>query len=210
MCGLRAGAPIDVAPAAPPIAPAAQPIAPAMAQPAMGARRTPVYLERVPDAAAAEHAGGATEHPGGAAEHPGAAAEYPGAAAEYPGGVAVRRKPARIALGSLAVGLAAVVAIWIAAGDPGDELLVGGSMGAAALALAGAGLVLTGAFHRAAAQVRCRRCARPVLAWKGAFGLHCPLAPHYARVNWLLVALTAAFWLGLLVTAIGMLVWLAF
>ena len=196
MCGLRAGAPIDVAPAAQPIAPAAQPIAPAMAQPAMGARRTPVYLERVPDAAAAEHAGGATEHPG--------------AAAEYPGGVAVRRKPARIALGSLAVGLAAVVAIWIAAGDPGDELLVGGSMGAAALALAGAGLVLTGAFHRAAAQVRCRRCARPVLAWKGAFGLHCPLAPHYARVNWLLVALTAAFWLGLLVTAIGMLVWLAF
>ncbi len=206
MCGFRTGGSIDVAPGAQPIAPqqiAAQPIAPqsfapqsfapqSFAPQPTGARRTPVHGERVPD-------------PSGYAGMPGAA-EY---AAGDGGGAAVARNPVRIALGSVAVGLAAVVAIWVAAGDPGDELLVGGSMAAAVLALAGVGLVLTGAFHRAQAQVRCRRCDRPVLAWKGAFGLHCPLAPHYARVNWFLVAITAAFWLGLLVTLVGMLIWLA-
>jgi hypothetical protein len=189
MCGFRTGGPIGVAPGAQPIAP--QPIAPQLIAPQpSGARRTPVHGELVPEPSAYARVPGATEYADA-------------------GGAGITRLPGRIALGSLAVGLAAVIAIWVAAGDPGDELLVGGSMSAAALALAGIGLVLTGAFHRAAAQVRCRRCARPVLAWKGAFGLHCPLAPHYARVSWFLVAITAAFWLGLVVTLLGMLIWLA-
>ncbi len=196
MCGFRTDGPVDVAPGAQPNAIAAQPVAPQQFPPQptaprpMGARRTPVHGEPVPD--------------------PYAYAGVPGVPEYADGDVGITRRPGRMALGALAVGLAAVVAIWVAAGDPGDEMLVGGSMSAAALALAGIGLVLTGAFHRAAAQVRCRRCARPVLAWKGAFGLHCPLAPHYARVSWFLVAITAAFWLGLVVTLIGMLIWLAF
>jgi hypothetical protein len=206
MCGFRTGGSVDIAPGAHPNAIAAQPIAPQPVAPqpiapqpiapqpiapwSMGARRTPVHGERVPD--------------------PFAYAGVPGVPEYTHGDVGITRRPGRMAAGALAVGLAAVVAIWVAAGDPGDEMLVGGSMSAAALALAGIGLVLTGAFHRAAAQVRCRRCARPVLAWKGAFGLHCPLAPHHARVNWFLVAITAAFWLGLAVTMIGMLIWLAF
>ena len=204
MCGFRTGGSVDVSPALQPNAIAAQPVAPQqlaqpvapqlapqqLAPPPMGARRTPVHGERVPD--------------------PFVYAGVPGVPEYANGDVGISRRPGRMALGALAVGLAAVVAIWVAAGDPGDEMLVGGSMSAAVLALAGIGLVLTGAFHRAAAQVRCRRCARPVLAWKGAFGLHCPLAPHHARVNWFLVAITAAFWLGLVVTLIGMLIWLAF
>jgi zinc-ribbon domain len=193
-CGQRTVSPNDVAPGAPQHAPPM----PAMAPPAMAARRTPVHMDSVPHAEPGQPYGGAAHGELGAPD---------GADAYQQGGVG--REPRRIAIGSVAVGLAALLAIWIAAGDPADEVLVAGSMTAAMLALAGIGLVLAGAFHRAEQQVRCRRCARPVLARKGAFGLHCPLGPHHARVSWFLVAITAAFWLGLVVTLIGMLVWLA-
>jgi len=90
-----------------------------------------------------------------------------------------------------------------------EEVYVGGNVGAAALALAGLGFILAGAFHRAEAYVRCRRCLRPVAASRGSFGLHCPLGPHYARVQWIAVALTAFFWAGLLTAGIVLAVWLA-
>jgi hypothetical protein len=90
-----------------------------------------------------------------------------------------------------------------------EEVHVGGNVGAVALALAGIGLILSGALHRPQAHVRCRRCLRPVLAWKGPFGLHCPFGDHYAQVQWILVALTALFWTGLLILAAIIVLWLA-
>ncbi|HTE50720.1 MAG TPA: hypothetical protein VK698_07615 [Kofleriaceae bacterium] len=90
-----------------------------------------------------------------------------------------------------------------------EEVHIGGNVGAAALALAGIGFILSGALHRAAAQVRCRRCARHVVAWKGSFGLHCPLGDHYARVQWLIVGLTALFWAGLVAVAGFIALWVA-
>jgi hypothetical protein len=38
-----------------------------------------------------------------------------------------------------------------------------------------------------------------VVGWKGAFGLHCPLGPHQARIDWPMVVLTVGFWTGALV-----------
>lgn len=90
-----------------------------------------------------------------------------------------------------------------------EEVHIGGNVGAVALALAGIGLIVSGALYRPQAHVRCRRCLRPVLAWKGPFGLHCPLGEHYARIQWLLVVLTALFWSGLLILAAVILLWLA-
>lgn len=90
----------------------------------------------------------------------------------------------------------------------GEGVHLGGNVGAGALALAGIGFALSGALYRAAAQVRCRRCQRTVVAWKGAFGLSCPLGEHYARVQWLMVGLTALFWIGVLVVAAFIGLWI--
>ncbi|HWM86446.1 MAG TPA: hypothetical protein VNO33_11425, partial [Kofleriaceae bacterium] len=137
-------------------------------------------------------------------------------------------RPVRIVLGSLLFVLAGTLGFWflpsnrpLTAGDEAEiaarsgpeevlrvraarlteEIHIAGNVGAGAMALAGLGLILAGALYRAQSQVRCRRCARQVIAWKGVFGLHCPLGEHYARVQWLLVGLTALFWLGLVVGA---------
>jgi hypothetical protein len=90
-----------------------------------------------------------------------------------------------------------------------EEIHIGGNVGAAALALAGIGLILSGALYRPQAHIRCRRCGRSVIAWKGPFGLHCPLGEHYARVQWVLVGLTALFWSGLVVVAGIIALWLS-
>ena len=58
------------------------------------------------------------------------------------------------------------------------------------------------------AEVRCRVCARPVIAWKGAFGLQCPLGPHHARIAWATVAMVVAFWTAVVGAGIGLLVWM--
>jgi hypothetical protein len=123
-------------------------------------------------------------------------------------GIPVARRPARIALGAIAIAAAALGALWLAAGERADELLVGGSLTFVALGLAGLALVHHGARHRAQAHAQCRRCDRPVVAWKGAFGLHCPHAPHYARVHWFLVAMTALFWVGLAASGAVLGLWL--
>ena len=89
-----------------------------------------------------------------------------------------------------------------------EEVHIATSVGSGGLALAGLGLILSGALYRAQAWIRCRRCRRPVMAWRGAFGLHCPHGTHYARVQWLLVVLTALFWVGVLATAALIGLWL--
>jgi hypothetical protein len=89
-----------------------------------------------------------------------------------------------------------------------EEVHVATSVGTGGLALAGLGLILSGALYRPQVWVRCRRCRRRVIAWRGAFGLHCPHGAHYARVQWLLVGLTALFWVGLLAVAALIGLWL--
>jgi hypothetical protein len=130
--------------------------------------------------------------------------EPAGYAAPDARGVRLARRPMRIAVGSLLLGVAVLLAVWFLPGDRpmSDAAQVACSMAAAALALSGVGVILSGLLRRASTHVRCRRCAQPVDAWKGVFGLHCPLGPHHARVHWFLVGLTAAFWLGLLVTVV--------
>jgi hypothetical protein len=90
-----------------------------------------------------------------------------------------------------------------------EEVHVGGNIAAGFMGLAGFGLILTGVLYRAHAEVHCRRCGRPVIAWKGAFGLHCPLGPHHARINWVMVGVTASFWLTLIVMGIAFAVWIS-
>ncbi|HKE13277.1 MAG TPA: zinc ribbon domain-containing protein [Kofleriaceae bacterium] len=133
------------------------------------------------------------------------------AAPDARGGIRLALRPMRIAAAALFFGLAVLLAVWFSPGDRSmsDAAQVASSMAVAALALAGVGLVVSGLLGRGVTQVRCRRCAQTVDPWKGVFGLHCPLGPHYARVHWFMVGLTAAFWLGLLMTAAVVLLWLA-
>jgi hypothetical protein len=118
--------------------------------------------------------------------------------------------PLRIALGALSLVAAVLVAIWFlgGAGSMSSAGDVATSMSAAALALVGIALMVSGALRRAEGPVRCRRCGVPVEAWKGAFGLHCPHGPHHARIHWFLVGLTALFWVGFVAAAVVLLVWL--
>lgn len=126
-----------------------------------------------------------------------------------PRGIPITPSPLRIVVGVALAGFALWLAAWFVphAGSEA-EIHVTGNLIAAALGIAGLGLIVAGVLHRAQAEVRCRRCSRPVIAWKGAFGLHCPLGPHYARVNWILVAVTVAFWTGVLSVGIATAVWL--
>ena len=126
-----------------------------------------------------------------------------------PRGIPITPSPLRIVLGAVL----ACVGLWLAAwfvphAGSEAEVHVAGNLIAAALGIGGLGLIVAGALHRAQAEVLCRSCSRPVIAWKGAFGLHCPLGPHYARVNWLLVVVTVVFWTGFASVAIATAVWL--
>jgi len=120
--------------------------------------------------------------------------------------------PARIAVGVVLASVALWLALWFLPeyrARLSDEVRTAIGIAAGGLGLAAFTLILTGALYRAQAEVRCRICARPVIAWKSAFGLHCPLGPHHARIAWGMVVVTAAFWATVVVGGIGILVWLS-
>ena len=119
----------------------------------------------------------------------------------------IARSRARIAFGAATALLALAVLIGVLPKLP-DEIDVVGLVAAGVLALAAAALIVSGALYRPQVEVVCRRCARPVVAWKVAFGAQCPLAPHHARVSWLLVTVTALFWSSFLLGGIGAAIWL--
>jgi len=126
--------------------------------------------------------------------------------------IPITPSPARIAIGVVLAAVALWLALWFlpSYGERiSQEVRTGIGIAAGGLGLAAFALILTGALYRAQAEVRCRLCARPVIAWKGAFGLHCPLGPHHARINWFAIGLTVVFWAALLVGGIGFLVWLS-
>jgi len=126
--------------------------------------------------------------------------------------IPITPSPARIAIGVVLASISLWLALWFLPeyrDRISEEVRTGIGIAAGGMGLAAFALILTGALYRAQAEVRCRICARPVIAWKGAFGLHCPLGPHHARINWLAVVMTAAFWAGLLAGGIGFLAWLA-
>jgi len=126
--------------------------------------------------------------------------------------IPITPSPARIVIGVVVASVALWLALWFLPeyrGRLSEEVRTAIGIAAGGLGLAAFALILTGALYRAQAEVRCRICARPVIAWKGAFGLHCPLGPHHARIAWVMVILTAAFWTSLIVSGIGLLVWLS-
>jgi len=75
------------------------------------------------------------------------------------------------------------------------EVYLAGRLGS--WAMLGVGLLLAGlgALYRAEVETRCQACGRQVFAVRASFGLRCPACHGYARVNWILVASTALFWL---------------
>jgi hypothetical protein len=124
----------------------------------------------------------------------------PGGAAEIP----VTPSPVRIGFGVMLAIVALIMAVSVLP-RLGDDVTVAGRVIAAVVGAVGILFIVLGMRHRAHAEVMCRRCRRPVIAWKGAFGLHCPLGPHLARVDWPVVVLTAGFWTGaLVVTIVGL------
>lgn len=113
-------------------------------------------------------------------------------------GIPVTPSPARIGFGAMLTLIALLMAVWLLP-RLGDDVTGAGRVVAALVGLVGIVFILVGLKHRAHAEVVCRVCRRPVVAWKGAFGLHCPLGPHQARIDWPMVILTAGFWAGALV-----------
>lgn len=116
--------------------------------------------------------------------------------------IPITPSPARIAVGVVLLMTALWAAAWLLPRFDAD-IRSAGYAGAGAVALAGAVFILFGLLYRAHAEVLCRVCRRPVIAWKSAFGLHCPIGPHHARINWLVIILTCAFWVGLLAAGIA-------
>jgi hypothetical protein len=126
--------------------------------------------------------------------------------------IPITPSPARIVIGTVLAAVALWLALWFFPqyrDRLSEEVRMAIGIGAGCFGLAAFGLILSGALYRAQAEVHCRRCGRPVIAWKGAFGLHCPLGPHHARINWIMVVVTASFWATLLVVGIGLVAWLA-
>jgi hypothetical protein len=80
-----------------------------------------------------------------------------------------------------------------------DAYAIAATAGSLALIVFGLFAAVAGAVYRAQIETICRRCDVPVIGWKRAFGLHCPLGAHYAKVSWFLVIVTSIFW----VTALG-------
>jgi hypothetical protein len=153
------------------------------------------------------HAYGPPQHP--AYRRPPISGRFPVAG---PVRIPITPSPSRIAIGVVLASIALWLALWFLPeyrDRISQEVRTGIGIAAGGIGLAAFALILTGALYRAQAEVRCRVCARPVIAWKGAFGLHCPLGPHHARINWLVVVMTAAFWAALVAGGIGFLAWLA-
>lgn len=126
--------------------------------------------------------------------------------------IPVTPSPARIVIGVVVASVALWLALWFIPSYRdrlSDDVRTAIGLAAGGLGLAAFALLLTGILYRAQAEVRCRVCARPVIAWKGAFGLHCPLGPHHARIAWATVVMTAIFWAALLAGGIGLLAWLS-
>ena len=122
--------------------------------------------------------------------------------------IPVTPSPARIAIGVMLTVIALVMAVSVLP-RLGDDVTGAGRVVAAAVGVVGIVFILFGLRHRAHAEVVCRVCRRPVVAWKGAFGLHCPLGPHQARIDWPMVVLTVGFWTGaLLVAVVGLVLFL--
>ncbi len=109
--------------------------------------------------------------------------------------------PGRIGIGVMLAVVALIMAVWLVP-RLGDDVTAAGRVIAALVGVVGIVFIVFGLRHRAHAEVVCRQCRRPVIAWKGAFGLHCPLGPHQARIDWPMVVLTVGFWSGALVVAI--------
>ena len=207
------GAPFEPGPtmAMPPVAPPAEPTM------ALGLGTfpdaPPVYPYGAPPPPF--HAYGAPQsphpHPGHAphahyAPRPPISGRFPAAG---PVRIPITPSPARIVIGVVVASAALWLALWFLPEYRerlSDEVRTAIGLGAGCLGLAAFALILTGALYRAQAEVRCRVCARPVIAWKGAFGLHCPLGPHHARIAWATVIMTATFWAALLSGGIALLV----
>ncbi|HEU5054903.1 MAG TPA: hypothetical protein VFU21_00200 [Kofleriaceae bacterium] len=190
------GAPLLAAPAAPTMALGTHPDAP----PVPGPPYVPHPGPPPPHAYGAPH--------GPYAPRPPISGRFRAAA---PVRIPITPSPARIVFGVVL----AAVALWLAVGflpqyreRLSEDVRTAIGVGAGGLGLVAFALILTGILYRAQAEVRCRVCARPVIAWKGAFGLHCPLGPHHARVAWLTIVVTVAFWTAVVAGGIALLVWL--
>ncbi len=180
--------------------PLAAPMAPTMA---IGTFPAPYAQQQPPP-----HAYGPPQHPAYAPRAP-ISGRFPAAG---PVRIPITPSPARIAIGVVLASVALWLALWFLPEYQdriSEDIRTGVGIAAGGIGLAAFALILTGALYRAQAEVRCRYCARPVIAWKGAFGLHCPLGPHHARINWPAVVMTAVFWAALLAGGIGFLAWLS-
>jgi hypothetical protein len=110
--------------------------------------------------------------------------------------------------GGAVIGVAAMVVLIgvLVRVRSGDTRAIGGIV-AGVVGACAAALVVTGLRYRPRQSVRCRVCGAQVLGWKGTFGLFCPLGPHYARISWPIVVVTAGFWLGVAAFALGFAIW---
>lgn len=141
--------------------------------------------------------------PSGPPKQPVGVYRVPGTPARIP----IQPRPARIILGlvMIALGLWAILAYLPGReGDIDDALYIAGVGGSITLIVFGAFATLAGALYRAQVETICRKCDVQVIGWKRAFGLHCPMGGHYAKLNWFTVILTAVFWTSTLAIGAGM------
>lgn len=143
--------------------------------------------------------------PAGTTPMPHAAAPWAPPQGGLPGAIPITPSPARILLGALLVVIALVLGIGLMPAL-GDDVTVPGRIASMLVAAIGVLFIVAGLRSRASAEVVCRVCRRPVVAWKSAFGLDCPLGPHQARVSWGMLALTVAFWTGAAVCTVAAMV----
>lgn len=141
--------------------------------------------------------------PAGTPKTPVGVYRVPGTPARIP----LSPRPARIVFGLILLAFGLWSAFGYLPGREGeidDALYIAGIGGSITLIVFGVFAALAGALYRAQVETICRKCDVQVIGWKRAFGLHCPMGGHYAKLNWLMVIVTAIFWVATLVIGVGM------
>jgi hypothetical protein len=124
-----------------------------------------------------------------------------------PARIPMQPRPARIVFGLILMAVGLWLGLAYLPGREGtldDALYIAGIGGSITLVVFGLFASLSGALYRAQVETICRKCDVQVIGWKRAFGLHCPMGGHYAKLNWLLVIFTAVFWVSTLAIGAGM------